>query len=115
MSTAGLVFENCYDSERLKTRLLARATQFPGDAQMSNVAVPAAPQSRTSNGAAAQADQQGLKKAHQRPGPARLRRRRRGFRGSAFGGDGLGEFFSHLGESPGRFSVGAARRGGRRG
>src|SRR5207302_10282186 len=66
MSTAGLVFENCYDSERLTTRLLARATQFPGDAQMSNVAVPAAPQSRSSNGAQTSQSSQGQRTGHQR-------------------------------------------------
>jgi 3-hydroxyacyl-CoA dehydrogenase len=60
------VFENCYDSERLKTRLLARATQLPGDAQMSNVAVPAAPQSRSSNGAQSSQSSQGQKTGHQR-------------------------------------------------
>jgi 3-hydroxyacyl-CoA dehydrogenase len=57
------MFKNCYDSERLKTRLLTRATQLPGDAQMSNIAVPAAPQSRSSNGAQTS---QGQKTGHQR-------------------------------------------------
>src|SRR5215471_11046250 len=51
--------KNCYDSERLKTRLLTRSIRLQEISEMSNVAVPPVPQSRTSNGPAGQADRSG--------------------------------------------------------